>query len=359
MMKRLSIILLAIAIITVPVFLKADSTESAGTVGVAQELAAAPGANVGWGSITNTLVMMGIRRYPLAAPVAIMNLSLAATYANDSWGTRNIDFDYSWLGSKVVALVDYRPDAIATAKAQTAFAWWRSVICEDLPTWTSPGPGPGPQTKRAMALCKGGFTVEFETASDSFDTFIDIDLENFFVGADPSGTSSYSLDITDLGPSQISPYLPPEIKSAAEDEGFTEAVPTTSYFSLQVSFNGSTGDPSITATSFGSPLPDVEDDFVTVDGDPPGVAYVGNTISIPVTLPLGTDVNLNAEALSVAEGPPVGGTVELLGQSDSPADASDSTSSRDYTAPIAAAAAVAAFVALAGGGWYVRRRFLR
>ncbi len=236
------------------------------------------------------------------------------------------------------------------------------MICEDFPTWTSPGPGPGPQGKRAMALCKGGLTVEFETASDSFDTFIDIDLENFFVGAYSLGSSSYSLDITDLGPSQINPYLPPEIKSAAGDEGFTEAVPTTSYFSLQVSFSGSPGDASISATSFGSPLPDVEDNFVTVAGDPPGVAYVGSTISIPVTLPLGSDVYLDTEALSVAEGPPSGGggiAEPIVLGSDSAADtsgsSSGSSSARDYTAPIAAAAAAGA-LAIAAGGWYVRRR---
>jgi len=51
----------------------------------------------------------------------------------------------------------------------------------------------------------------------------------------------------------------------------------------------------------------------------------------------------------------VGGTVELLGQSESPADASGSSSARDYTAPIAAAVAAGA-IALAVGGWYARRR---
>jgi hypothetical protein len=54
---------------------------------------------------------------------------------------------------------------------------------------------------------------------------------------------------------------------------------------------------------------------------------------------------------------PTGGTVELLGQFESAADASES-SGRDYTAPIAAAAA-AGVLALAAGGWYVRRRWLR
>ncbi len=51
---------------------------------------------------------------------------------------------------------------------------------------------------------------------------------------------------------------------------------------------------------------------------------------------------------------PVGGIVDLLGQSESPADASGS-SARDYSAPIAAVAAAGA-VALAAAGWYVRRR---
>ena len=53
----------------------------------------------------------------------------------------------------------------------------------------------------------------------------------------------------------------------------------------------------------------------------------------------------------------VGGTVELLGQSEPPADASES-SARDYTAPIAAAV-VAGALALAAGGWYARRRWIR
>lgn len=52
----------------------------------------------------------------------------------------------------------------------------------------------------------------------------------------------------------------------------------------------------------------------------------------------------------------VGGIVELLGQSESPGDASGS-SARDYTAPIAAVAV--AVVALAAGGWYAKRRWMR
>lgn len=56
--------------------------------------------------------------------------------------------------------------------------------------------------------------------------------------------------------------------------------------------------------------------------------------------------------------PYVGGTVELLGQSESPAGASES-SARDYTAPLAAAIAAGALVVVAAGGWYVRRRRVR
>lgn len=50
----------------------------------------------------------------------------------------------------------------------------------------------------------------------------------------------------------------------------------------------------------------------------------------------------------------VGGIVELPADTDSPAEAS--ASARDYTAPIAVAVAAGA---LAVGGWYARRRFLR
>jgi hypothetical protein len=54
-----------------------------------------------------------------------------------------------------------------------------------------------------------------------------------------------------------------------------------------------------------------------------------------------------------------GGIAEpiVLG-ADSAAETSTPDSSRDYTAPIAAAG-VAAVLALAAGGWYVRRRFHR
>ena len=52
-----------------------------------------------------------------------------------------------------------------------------------------------------------------------------------------------------------------------------------------------------------------------------------------------------------------GGIAEpiVLG-ADSPAEASGSSSARDYAAPIAAATGVAALLAVAAGGWYVRRR---
>jgi len=56
--------------------------------------------------------------------------------------------------------------------------------------------------------------------------------------------------------------------------------------------------------------------------------------------------------------PAVGGTVELLGQSQSPGDASES-SALDYAAPIAAAVVAAGAVALSAAGWYARRRWLR
>ena len=57
-----------------------------------------------------------------------------------------------------------------------------------------------------------------------------------------------------------------------------------------------------------------------------------------------------------ANGMPLGGGIAepIVGVSDSPA--SSSGSSRDYAAPIAAAAGVAGLLAVAAGGWYVRRR---
>ena len=70
----------------------------------------------------------------------------------------------------------------------------------------------------------------------------------------------------------------------------------------------------------------------------------------------GTVLNL-PDAVSTIRPGSVGGTVELLGQSESPGDASES-SARDYTAPIAAVAA-AGVVVLAAAGWYARRRWMR
>lgn len=69
------------------------------------------------------------------------------------------------------------------------------------------------------------------------------------------------------------------------------------------------------------------------------------------------------DAVSVSPPPPpgppaVGGIAGLLDESASPAEASGSSSARDYTAPIAAAVAAGA-LALAAGGWYARRRLLR
>ena len=56
----------------------------------------------------------------------------------------------------------------------------------------------------------------------------------------------------------------------------------------------------------------------------------------------------------------IGGMVGVLAEAESPAEASGSSSVRDYTAPIAGAVAVAAAaVSLAVGGWYARRRWLR
>jgi hypothetical protein len=58
---------------------------------------------------------------------------------------------------------------------------------------------------------------------------------------------------------------------------------------------------------------------------------------------------------------PGGGIAEaMVVGSDSAAQASGSSSASDYTAPLAAVAAgVVTLVALGGGGWYARRRWLR
>jgi hypothetical protein len=78
-----------------------------------------------------------------------------------------------------------------------------------------------------------------------------------------------------------------------------------------------------------------------VDGDPDEVLTI-NCVEPPLPTP--------------PPPPPVGGIVETLTGGDSPAEGSASSSS-DYTLAIAAAAA-GAVLALAVGGWYVRRRWL-
>jgi hypothetical protein len=84
-----------------------------------------------------------------------------------------------------------------------------------------------------------------------------------------------------------------------------------------------------------------------------------NNCAAPATLTLGIEgcngIDDDGDGL-VDEGcAGVGGTSGLLDDSASPADASESSSARDYTVPIAAAVA-AAVAALAAGGRYVRRR---
>ncbi len=80
-----------------------------------------------------------------------------------------------------------------------------------------------------------------------------------------------------------------------------------------------------------------------------------NTLSVTFQDTARVITGLAAEG-TVTYAAAVGGTVELLGQSESPADASGS-SARDYTAPMAAVAGAA--LVLAAAGWYARRRWLR
>jgi hypothetical protein len=97
----------------------------------------------------------------------------------------------------------------------------------------------------------------------------------------------------------------------------------------------------------------IVDEFVQriVDGGPtpnPDEVLTINCVEPPLPTPLPTP--------PPPPPPPVGGIVETLTGGDSPAEGSASSSS-DYTLAIAAAAA-GAVLALAVGGWYVRRRWL-
>ena len=90
----------------------------------------------------------------------------------------------------------------------------------------------------------------------------------------------------------------------------------------------------------------------TTSTSPPGIIWMFYQDDAIVSF---AQLDLTKECQS---GPsPVGGIAGLLDGGESPAEASAS-SGRDYTAPIAAAVA-AAVIAVAAGGWYARRRFLR
>lgn len=77
--------------------------------------------------------------------------------------------------------------------------------------------------------------------------------------------------------------------------------------------------------------------------------FTPGDIGVTIDLDAGQNVTCTFTNSTLA----VGGIVELPGDADTLAEASDS-STRDYTAPIAAVAA--AVVALAAAGWYARRR---
>ncbi|MDO8613598.1 MAG: hypothetical protein Q7R32_12375 [Dehalococcoidia bacterium] len=91
--------------------------------------------------------------------------------------------------------------------------------------------------------------------------------------------------------------------------------------------------------------------------DPPHIVRLETQFGIEPSVPVGQAKLLCVVALKELL-PPVGGIAEPLGQTDAPAEAGTGSSPRDYAAPIAAAVAGAVF-ALAAGGWYVRRRWLR
>ena len=101
----------------------------------------------------------------------------------------------------------------------------------------------------------------------------------------------------------------------------------------------------------------------TITHKPPGV---GETYEDPTSIPLLDETNtltpVTISATHHTPNPPKGGggiAEPIVLGSDAAAETSAPGSSRDYTAPIAAAAAVAGVLALMAGGWYVRRRWLR
>ena len=96
----------------------------------------------------------------------------------------------------------------------------------------------------------------------------------------------------------------------------------------------------------------VVDRVVLVEEPAPGALETDFFTAIQITGTVGSIVITDVSVTS-----PVGGTVELLGQSQSPGDASGS-SARDYTVPIAAAIAAGAVV-LAAAGWHAKRRWMR
>ena len=97
---------------------------------------------------------------------------------------------------------------------------------------------------------------------------------------------------------------------------------------------------------------------VVINSSVPDVGNFGLG-AVPAAGPDGTPITLIRDEGAAPPTPPaVGGIVELRTGADAPADSSGSSSARDYAAPMAAVAA-AALLALAAGGWYARRRWLR
>lgn len=90
------------------------------------------------------------------------------------------------------------------------------------------------------------------------------------------------------------------------------------------------------------------------DGSSKFVEHEADTV---LFLPLSAEVGIAGEPLL---SPDVGGTVSQLVDGETPAEDSNSSSSaQEYALPVAVVALAGVGVALAAGGWYVRRRWMR